>query len=255
MNNAKIIYTLTDEAPALATYSLLPIVQAFTKAAGCAVETRDISLAGRILAQFPERLSKEQTVRDDLAELGAIAKTPEANIIKLPNISASVPQLKAAVKELRQQGYDVPDYPEEPRTEAEKAIQAKYGKVLGSAVNPVLREGNSDRRVAASVKQYARKHPHSMGRWSKDSRTHVASMAGGDFYSSEQSAVVQRAAKLKIELTSNRGEKTVLKDGINVKEGDVLAASAMNRRALRDYYAKQIADAKEIGRASCRERG
>jgi len=247
MNNAKIIYTLTDEAPALATYSLLPIVQAFTKAAGCAVETRDISLAGRILAQFPERLLKEQAVRDDLAELGELAKTPEANIIKLPNISASVPQLQAAIKELRQQGYDVPDYPEEPRTDAERAIKAKYAKVLGSAVNPVLREGNSDRRVAASVKQYAKKHPHSMGRWSKDSKTHVASMGGGDFYSSEQSTVVQRAAKLKVELTSNRGEKTILKDGIGVKEGDVLAASAMNRRALRDFYTKQIADAKAKG--------
>src|SRR5688572_23691879 len=247
MNNAKIIYTLTDEAPALATYSLLPIVQAFTKAAGCAVETRDISLAGRILAQFPERLSKSQAVRDDLGELGELAKTPEANIIKLPNISASIPQLQAAIKELKQQGYDVPDYPEEPRTDAEKGIKAKYAKVLGSAVNPVLREGNSDRRVAASVKQYAKKHPHSMGRWSKDSKTHVASMGGGDFYSSEQSTVVQRAAKLKVELTSNRGEKTVLKDGIGVKEGDVLAASAMNRRALRDFYTKQIADAKAKG--------
>jgi isocitrate dehydrogenase len=247
MNKAKIIYTLTDEAPALATYSLLPIVQAFTNAAGCVVETRDISLAGRLLAQFPERLSKERAVRDDLAELGELAKTPEANIIKLPNISASVPQLQAAIKELRQQGYDLPEYPEEPRTDAEKAVKAKYAKVLGSAVNPVLREGNSDRRVAASVKQYAKKHAHSMGRWSKDSKTHVASMGGGDFYSSEQSAVVQKAAKLKIELTSNRGEKKVLKDGIDVKEGDVLAAATMNRRALRDYYAKQIADAKAKG--------
>jgi isocitrate dehydrogenase len=246
MNNAKIIYTLTDEAPALATYSLLPIVQAFTSAAGCAVETRDISLAARILAQFPERL-KTKAVRDDLTELGEIAKTPEANIIKLPNISASVPQLKAAIKELQQQLFDVPGYPEEPRTEADKAIHAKYARVLGSAVNPVLREGNSDRRVAGSVKQYARKHPHSMGRWSKDSKTHVASMAGGDFYSSEQSAVVQKAGKLKIELTSNRGEKTVLKDGISVKEGEVLAASSMNRRALRDFYTKQIADAKAKG--------
>jgi isocitrate dehydrogenase len=247
MNNDKIIYTLTDEAPALATYSLLPIVQAFTQAAGCAVETRDISLAGRILAQFPERLAKGQAVGDDLAELGEVAKTPEANIIKLPNISASVPQLQAAIKELQKQGFDVPDYPEEPHDAAEKAVKAKYAKVLGSAVNPVLREGNSDRRVAASVKQYAKKHPHSMGRWSKDSRTHVASMGGGDFYSSEQSAVVQKAAKLKIELTSNRGEKTVLKEGIDVKEGDVIAASAMNRRALRDFYAKQIADAKAKG--------
>jgi isocitrate dehydrogenase len=247
MNNDKIIYTLTDEAPALATYSLLPIVQAFTKAAGCVVETRDISLAGRILAQFPERLAKNQVVGDHLKELGEIATTAEANIIKLPNISASVPQLHGAIKELKQQGYDLPDYPEEPRSEAEKAVKAKYAKVLGSAVNPVLREGNSDRRVAASVKQYAKKHPHSMGRWSKDSKTHVASMGGGDFYSSEQAAVVQKAQKLKIELTSNRGEKTVLKDGISVKEGDVIAASAMNRRALRDFFAKQIADAKAKG--------
>jgi isocitrate dehydrogenase len=247
MKNAKIIYTLTDEAPALATYSLLPIVQAFTQAAGCRVETRDISLAGRILAQFPQYLTKAQVVGDDLAELGELAKTPEANIIKLPNISASVPQLHAAIKELKSQGYGIPDYPEEPQTDAEKEVQSKYSKVLGSAVNPVLREGNSDRRVAASVKQYARKHPHSMGRWSKESKTHVASMAGGDFYSSEQSAVVQRAGKIKIELTSNRGEKTVLKDGIGVKEGDVIAASSMNRRALRDFYAKQIADAKAKG--------
>ena len=243
----KIIYTLTDEAPALATYSLLPIVQAFTKAAGCNVETRDISLAGRILAQFPERLTQDQVVGDDLAELGEIAKTPEANIIKLPNISASVPQLHAAIKELRSQGYDLPDYPEEPRNDAEKAVKARYAKTLGSAVNPVLREGNSDRRVAAAVKQYAKKHPHSMGRWSKDSKTHVASMGGGDFYSSEQSVVVQRAGKLKIELTGNRGEKTVLKEGIDVKEGDVLGASSMSRRALRDYYSKQIADAKAKG--------
>jgi isocitrate dehydrogenase len=247
MNNAKIIYTLTDEAPALATYSLLPIVQAFTKAAHCAVETRDISLAARILAQFPERLAKGQAVGDDLAELGEIAKTPEANIVKLPNISASVPQLQAAIKELQQQGYDVPDYPEEPRNDAEKALKAKYAKVSGSAVNPVLREGNSDRRVAASVKQYAKKHPHSMGPWSKDSRTHVVSMGGGDFYSSEQSAIVQKAGKLKIELTSNRGEKIILKDGVSVSEGEVLGASSLSRRALRDFYAKQIADAQSKG--------
>jgi len=238
MNNATIIYTLTDEAPALATYSLLPIVQAFTKAAGCRVETRDISLAGRILAQFPERLAKSQFVADDLAELGRIATTPEANIIKLPNISASVPQLTAAIKELQQQGYPIPEQADEP---------AKYAKVLGSAVNPVLREGNSDRRVAASVKQYARKHPHSMGKWSKESKSHVASMSGGDFYSSEQSTVVLKAGKVKIELTTNRGEKTVLKDGVSVKEGDVLAGSSLSRRALRDFYAKQIADAKAKG--------
>src|SRR6185436_5935011 len=247
MNNAKIIYTLTDEAPALATYSLLPIVQAFTKAAGCVVETRDISLAGRILAQFPERLGKSRAVGDDLKELGEIAKTPEANIIKLPNISASVPQLQGAIKELKQQGYDVPDYPEEPRNDAEKDIKARYARVLGSAVNPVLREGNSDRRVAASVKQYAKKHPHSMGVWSKDSKTHVASMGGGDFYSSEESAVVARAGKLKIELTNNRGEKTVLKEAVNVKEGETIAASSMSRRALRDFFTKQITDAKAKG--------
>jgi len=247
MSNSKIIYTLTDEAPALATYSLLPIVQAFTKAAGCTVETRDISLAARILASFPDRLAKNQVVGDDLAELGEIAKTPEANIIKLPNISASVPQLKGAISELKQQGYKVPDYPEEPGNDAEKAVKAKYAKVLGSAVNPVLREGNSDRRVAASVKQYAKKHPHSMGVWSKDSKTHVASMGGGDFYSSEESAVVARAGKLKIELTNNRGEKTVLKEAVNVKEGETIAASSMSRRALRDFFTKQIADAKAKG--------
>jgi isocitrate dehydrogenase len=247
MNNAKIIYTLTDEAPALATYSLLPIVQAFTKAAGCTVETRDISLAGRILANFPERLAKTQVVADDLKELGEIAKTAEANIIKLPNISASVPQLTGAIKELQQQGYDIPSFPEEPKTDAEKAVRAKYAKVLGSAVNPVLREGNSDRRVASSVKQYAKKHPHSMGKWSKDSKTHVSSMGGGDFYSSEQSVVVPKAGSVKIELTSNRGEKTVLKESINVREGDALAAASMSRRALRDFYSKQIADAKAKG--------
>src|SRR5687767_13101393 len=178
MSTAKIIYTITDEAPALATYSLLPIVQGFTHAAGVAVETRDISLAGRILASFPERLSPGQRQSDDLAELGELAKTPEANIIKLPNISASIPQLKAAIKELQQQGYGVPDYPEDPASDADKAIKGRYAKVLGSAVNPVLREGNSDRRVAASVKQYARKHPHQMGAWSKDSRSRVAHMDG-----------------------------------------------------------------------------
>jgi isocitrate dehydrogenase len=247
MSNAKIIYTLTDEAPALATYSLLPIVQAFTNAAGCTVETRDISLASRILANFPDKLPRDRRVADDLAELGELAKTPEANIIKLPNISASVPQLVAAIKELQQQGYDIPSFPEEPKTDADKAVRAKYAKVLGSAVNPVLREGNSDRRVATSVKQYARKHPHSMGTWSKDSKTHVASMGGGDFYSSEQSVVVSKAGTVKIELTGNRGEKTVLKESIDVREGDLLAASSMSRRALRDYYAKQIADAKAKG--------
>jgi isocitrate dehydrogenase len=247
MGNPTIIYTLTDEAPALATYSLLPMVQAFARAADCDVATRDISLAGRILASFPESLAPEQRQPDDLAELGQIATTPDANIIKLPNISASVPQLKAAIKELQQQGYPVPDYPEEPRSEEEKKTRARYAKVLGSAVNPVLREGNSDRRVAASVKQYAKKHPHSMGDWSKDSRTHVASMSGGDFYSSEQSAVLLKAGKVSIEFTSNRGDKTVLKEQIGVKDGEVLGASSLSRRALRDFYAKQIADAKAKG--------
>ena len=247
MGNATIIYTLTDEAPALATYSLLPIVQSFAKAADCNVTTRDISLAGRILATFPDNLAPAQRQNDDLGELGRIATTPEANIIKLPNISASVPQLKAAIKELQQQGYKVPDYPEDPRNDAEKAIRTRYAKVLGSAVNPVLREGNSDRRVASSVKQYAKKHPHSMGAWSKDSKTHVASMSGGDFYSSEQSVVILKAGKVSIEFTSNRGEKTVLKEGINVKDGEVLGASSMSRRALRDFYAKQIVDAKAKG--------
>ena len=247
MTKPTIIYTLTDEAPALATYSLLPIVQAYAKAADIGVETRDISLAGRILANFPEQLAEQQVVRDDLAALGALAQTPDANIVKLPNISASVPQLTAAIKELQQQGYPVPDYPEDARTDAEKAIRAKYAKVLGSAVNPVLREGNSDRRVAASVKQYAKKHPHSMGEWSKDSKSHVASMAGGDFYSSEQSVVVAKGSTLKIELTNNRGERVVLKEKVNVKDGETIAGSSMSRRALRDFYAKQIADAKSKG--------
>src|SRR5690606_23838936 len=187
---AKIFYTHTDEAPALATYSLLPIIEAFTRPAGVVVETRDISLAGRIIAAFPERLRDDQRQADDLAELGRLAQTPEANIIKLPNISASVPQLMAAIRELREQGYDLPDYPEEPRNEEEEAIKDRYAKVLGSAGNRVLREGNSDRRVAAAVKQYAQKHPHSMGEWSSDSASHVAHMTDGDFYSSEQSAVI-----------------------------------------------------------------
>ena len=248
MNNAKIIYTLTDEAPALATYSLLPIVQAFTKAAGCAVETRDISLAGRILAQFPERLAKGQAVGDDLAR----ARRDREDARSQHHQAAEHQRLGAAAAG-RDQGAassratTCPIIPRSRAPTPRRHVKAKYAKVLGSAVNPVLREGNSDRRVAASVKQYAKKHPHSMGRWSKDSKTHVASMGGGDFYSSEQSAVVQKAGKLKIELTSNRGEKTVLKDGIGVKEGDVIAASSMSRRALRDFYAKQIADAKAKG--------
>src|SRR4026209_671819 len=197
--SAKIIYTYTDEAPALATYSLLPIIKAFTRAAGVVVETRDISLAGRILAAFPDRLPPDRRQSDDLDELGQLAKTPEANIIKLPNISASIPQFKGAIKELQQQGYPVPDYPEDPQNDEEKAINAAYAKVLGSAVNPVLREGNSDRRVAASVKEYAKRHPHSMGTWSRDSKAHVSSLSGSDFYGNEQSSVIAAAGKVAIE--------------------------------------------------------
>ena len=245
--SAKIIYTYTDEAPALATYSLLPIIQAFTRAAGVVVETRDISLAGRILASFPDRLPPDRRKSDDLAELGRLAKTPDANIIKLPNISASIPQLKSAIKELQQQGYPVPDYPEEPRNDEEKAIKAAYAKVLGSAVNPVLREGNSDRRVATSVKEYAKSHPHSMGAWSKDSKSHVSHMSGGDFYANEQSVVVSASGWLRIELTDTSGKTTVLKEGVAVTEGDVIAASVMSRRALTEFFAKEIEDAKAKG--------
>ena len=247
MSTAKIIYTHTDEAPALATYSLLPIVQAFTRAAGIVVETRDISLAGRVLAAFPESLTPEQRQSDDLAELGELAKTPHANIIKLPNISASIPQLKDAIRELQQQGYAVPDYPEDPQDDAEKQIKAKYAKVLGSAVNPVLREGNSDRRVATSVKQYAKSHPHSMGAWSSNSASHVSSMTGGDFYANEQSAVISESGKLRIELTDSSGKTTVLKEGVAVTQGDVIGASMMSRRALEEFFAREIADAKAQG--------
>jgi isocitrate dehydrogenase len=244
---AKIIYTYTDEAPALATYSLLPIVQAFTRAAGVAVETRDISLAGRILAAFPDRLPADRRQSDDLAELGQLAKTPDANIIKLPNISASIPQLKGAIKELQQQGYPVPDYPEDPQNDEDKATKAAYAKVLGSAVNPVLREGNSDRRVATSVKEYAKSHPHSMGTWSKDSKSHVAHMTGGDFFANEQSVVVSATGTLRIELADESGTTTVLKDGVAVTDGDVIAASVMSRRALSEFFAKEIDDAKRQG--------
>jgi isocitrate dehydrogenase len=247
MSTAKIIYTHTDEAPALATYSLLPIVQAFTRAAGILVETRDISLAGRILASFPDGLTPERRQSDDLAELGALAKTPDANIIKLPNISASIPQLKEAIKELQRQGYGVPDYPEDPQDEAEKAVKAKYARVLGSAVNPVLREGNSDRRVATSVKQYAKSHPHSMGAWSGGSKSHVSSMSGGDFYANEQSAVISQTSKLRIELADDAGKVTILKEGVAVTEGDVVGASMMSRRALTEFFSREIADAKTRG--------
>jgi isocitrate dehydrogenase len=244
MTDTKIIYTLTDEAPALATYSLLPLVQAFTRAASIVVETRDISLAGRILANFPEGLTSAQRQNDDLAELGELAKTPEANIIKLPNISASVPQLQAAIKELQGQGYKVPDYPESPKDDAEKQIKARYAKVLGSAVNPVLREGNSDRRVANAVKQYARKHPHSMGAWSSSSTTRVASMTQGDFYGNEQSAVIPKAGTVRIEHTDTSGKTTVLKDGIKVKDNEIISSTFMKRDALRDFYEAEMSAAK-----------
>ena len=247
MSPAQILYTYTDEAPALATYSLLPIIQAFTRAAGVSVDTRDISLAGRILASFPDDLPPDKRRSDDLAELGEVAKTPDANIIKLPNISASIPQLQAAIRELQQHGFPVPDYPADPSNEREKAIKAKYAKVLGSAVNPVLREGNSDRRVASAVKAYARAHPHSMGTWSRDSKTHVAHMTGGDFYGSEQSAVMAEAGTLRIELTNSSGQTTVLKDGVTVDAHDVVAASVMSRRALQAFYAQAVADAKSEG--------
>jgi isocitrate dehydrogenase len=247
MSAAKIIYTYTDEAPALATYSLLPIIKAFTRAAGVIVETRDISLAGRILAAFPDRLPPDRRQSDDLAELGQLAKTPDANIIKLPNISASIPQLKGAIKELQQQGNPVPDYPEEAQNDEEKSIKAAYAKVLGSAVNPMLREGNSDRRVATSVKHYARSHPHSMGAWSKDSKSHVTHMTSGDFYANERSVVVSAAGKLRIELVDTSGNTTVLKDGVVVTEGDVIAASVMSRRALTEFFAKAIDETKAEG--------
>ncbi len=243
----KIIWTQVDEAPALATYSLLPIVQAFTAAAGVTVETRDISLAGRIIANFPENLTEAQRINDQLAELGELTAHAEANIIKLPNVSASVPQLKAAIKELQAHGYQVPDYPEEPKTDAEKEIKARYGKVLGSAVNPVLREGNSDRRAAAAVKQYARNNPHKMSPWASDSRTHVAHMTEGDFYGSEKSVTVPAACTVKIEFVGKDGSTKVLKDKTPLLAGEVIDAAVMSRRALRAFLTQQMDEAKSTG--------
>uniref|UniRef100_UPI0040475744 NADP-dependent isocitrate dehydrogenase n=1 Tax=Algoriphagus sp. TaxID=1872435 RepID=UPI0040475744 len=243
----KILYTLTDEAPALATYSLLPIVQAFTKTAGIQVETRDISLSGRILANFPEFLTETQRINDDLAELGHLATTPEANIVKLPNISASVPQLKAAIKELQSQGYALPDYQEEPKTEEEKSIKSKYDKIKGSAVNPVLREGNSDRRAPFAVKNYARKHPHSMGAWSADSASHVDSMSAGDFYGSEQSITLNQATELTISLQGTDGNTEVLKSGLKVQEGEVIDASTLSVSQYRAFIQKAKQDAQQKG--------
>jgi isocitrate dehydrogenase len=246
-NAPKILYTLTDEAPFLATASLLPIIAAYTAPAGIQVETRDISLAGRILSQFPEFLRDDQKIADDLAELGQLATTPDANIIKLPNISASVPQLLAAIRELQDQGFALPDYPEEPRGERDSEIKARYDRIKGSAVNPVLREGNSDRRAPLSVKNYARKHPHKMGAWSSDSKTHVAHMAAGDFYGSEQSAVIAQPTTLKIEFAGTDGRSHMLKTGLKVKAGELVDASVMDTQALGDFIDAQIDDAKAQG--------
>jgi isocitrate dehydrogenase len=241
----KIIYTHTDEAPALATKSLLPIVEAFAATAGVELELRDISLAGRVLAQFPDRLEPEQQVADALAELGELAKTPEANIIKLPNISASVPQLKAVIAELQEQGYGIPDYPEDPSTDEERETRARYDAVKGSAVNPVLREGNSDRRAPASVKAFARKHPHSMGAWSSDSKTHVSTMDDGDFRSTETSTTVAEATEVRIEHTDSDGKTTVLKPAFPLLAGEVIDGAVMRRAALDQFFKDQIAEAKD----------
>ncbi|CAB3645185.1 Isocitrate dehydrogenase [NADP] [Paraburkholderia sediminicola] len=243
----KIIYTLTDEAPALATYSLLPIVKAFTRSSDVIVETRDISLAGRIIAAFPDYLTAEQKGSDDLAELGGLTTRPEANIIKLPNISASVPQLKAAITELRDQGFKLPPYPDVANTDTEKDVKARYDKIKGSAVNPVLREGNSDRRAPLSVKNYARKHPHKMGAWSADSKSHVAHMSGGDFYGSEKSALIAAAGAVKIELIAADGSAKVLKEKTAVQAGEIIDASVLSKNALRSFIEAEIADAKSKG--------
>ncbi len=243
---SKIFYTLTDEAPLLATYSFLPIVQAFTSTSDIEIETRDISLAGRILANFPEFLTESQKTGDALLELGQLATTPEANIIKLPNVSASVPQLKAAITELQSHGYNLPNFPEEPQNEAEATIKAKYSKILGSAVNPVLREGNSDRRAPKAVKNYAKANPHSMGAWSADSKTHVASMESGDFYGSEKSITLVDATDVKIEFVAKDGSTTVLKASTPLKAGEIIDSSVMNLNVLKTFVAKTIAEAKKL---------
>lgn len=244
---SKIFYTITDEAPMLATHSFLPIVQAFTAPAGIEVETRDISLAGRILAIFPENLTENQKIGDALTELGQLATTPEANIIKLPNVSASVPQLKAAIKELQEQGYNIPDFPEDAKTEEEKAVKAKYAKVLGSAVNPVLREGNSDRRAPRAVKNYAKAHPHSMGKWSADSKTYVSSMKEGDFYGSEKSVTVKEATDVKIEFIAKDGTATVLKANTPLKAGEIIDSSALSLKKLKSFIAEEVENSKKLG--------
>ncbi|TNF47322.1 MAG: NADP-dependent isocitrate dehydrogenase [Bacteroidetes bacterium] len=245
--NSKIIYTLTDEAPMLATYSFLPVVKAFTETAGIAVETRDISLAARILASFPDFLKEDQRISNDLAELGELCKTPEANIIKLPNISASIPQLKAAIKELQNQGYALPDYPEDPSNDQEKEIKGRYDKIKGSAVNPVLREGNSDRRAPLSVKNYARKHPHSMGKWTSDSLSHVSTMNDGDFFHNEKSVTVDKAGTFRIEHVDQNGTVKVLKGDSPLQAGEVIDATFMSKKKLNAFLEAQVADAKQKG--------
>lgn len=245
--DAKIIYTITDEAPALATYSFLPIIEAFSSAAGVSVETRDISLAGRILANFPEFLKEDQRVSDALAELGELAKQPEANIIKLPNISASVPQLNAAIRELQSQGFALPDYPEEPKNDDEKAIKSRYDKVKGSAVNPVLREGNSDRRAPKAVKEYARNNPHSMGKWSADCKSHVATMKKGDFRSNEKSVTVKGDTNIKIEFTDSHNSTTVLKDSFPILDGEVIDGTYLSKNELLTFLKDQVKDANSTG--------
>ncbi|GAA4682778.1 NADP-dependent isocitrate dehydrogenase [Streptomyces chumphonensis] len=247
MTDSTIIYTHTDEAPALATYSFLPVVRAYAATAGVRVETRDISLAGRILASFPERLDASQRVEDSLAALGELAKTPQANIIKLPNISASIPQLKAAIAELQEQGYDLPDYPDDPKTDEERDVRARYDKVKGSAVNPVLREGNSDRRAPASVKNYAKAHPHRMGAWSPDSKTNVAHMTGDDFRSTEKSAVIAKDGALRIELVGDDGSTTVLRESVPVQAGEIVDSAVMRVAVLREFLKEQVARAKAEG--------
>jgi isocitrate dehydrogenase len=244
---AKILYTKTDEAPALATYSFLPIVEAFTRQAGIEVETRDISLAGRILANFPDFLTEDQKIGDALAELGALATTPEANIIKLPNISASVPQLKAAISELQSKGYALPNYPEEPANEAEKEIKQRYDKIKGSAVNPVLREGNSDRRAPQAVKNYAKKHPHSMGAWTSDSKSHVASMTEGDFYGTEKSMTMPSATSVNIVFQGADGQEVILKEGLKLQEGEIIDVATMSLSKLKAFFKEQVAEAKAQG--------
>ncbi|MCA1896588.1 NADP-dependent isocitrate dehydrogenase [Shewanella putrefaciens] len=243
-NSSTIIYTETDEAPALATLSLLPIIRTFTDAAGVAVETRDISLSGRIIASFPEQLTETQKIGDHLTELGELANQPEANIIKLPNISASIPQLKACILELQQKGYDIPNYPDEPKNDAEKSIKTRYDKIKGSAVNPVLREGNSDRRAPLSVKNFAKKNPHSMGKWAKDSKSHVAHMTDGDFYGSEQSVTLSDAGSVNIVLTQKDGQEVVLKSGLKLLAGEIIDAAVLSKKALVSFYEREIENAK-----------